>query len=60
MEEDLRQLSPGLYVDGKGTLYVRLSEFLLAHHLQDTPEVREAVREEIYHEFGNVPIKELE
>jgi hypothetical protein len=60
MDEELSQLSPGLYVDSKGALYLKMGEFLLAHHLPDLPEVRQAIRDEILREFGDVPVKELE
>ena len=60
MEEELSQLSPGLYVDREGTLYVKMGEFLRAHQLPDRPEVRQAVRDQIAREFSNVPFKELE
>jgi hypothetical protein len=58
--EELSQLSAGLYVDGKGTLYLKMGEFLRFHRLPDRPDVRQAVRDEILHEFGDVPFKELE
>jgi len=58
MEEKRRQISAGLYSVQKGTLYIEWREFLAGHNLPDGPEVRQAVRENIYREFGSVKLEE--
>jgi hypothetical protein len=60
MEEDLSQLGAGVYVDKEGTLYLKMREFLAAHQLEDRPEVRRAVLDEVRLQFGNVPLREME
>ena len=37
----------GLYRDENGVLYIYMREFLKQHKLPDTPEVRQAVMEQI-------------
>jgi len=60
MEEELKQVAPGLYVDQNGTLYLKMREFLAARQLEDLPEVRRAVCEEVRRQFGDVPMREME
>jgi hypothetical protein len=60
VEEKLRRISPGLYRDMEGTLYLNWSEFLAAHSLPGSAEVRQAVREQIKREFGGESLKELD
>ena len=60
MDEKLREISAGLHQDQEGALYIRWGQFLAAHNLPDGPEVRQAVRENIKSEFGNVTLKEAD
>jgi hypothetical protein len=46
-KKTLRFLSVGLYRDENGVLYIYMREFLKQHKLPDTPEVRQAVMEQI-------------
>lgn len=58
-EGKLRRLGYGLYVDDNRALYFRVREFMAAHNLSDTPEVREAVWKQIRDDFGVIEITEL-
>jgi len=60
MEEKLTKISPGLYRNLEGTLCLNWSEFLAAHSLLGSAEVRQAVREQIKREFGGESLKELD
>lgn len=55
----LHKLGYGFYVDDNRALYFKVREFLVAHHLSDTPEVRKAVWEQIKDDFGVIEIIEL-
>lgn len=49
--KDLRRLGQGLYADERGSLYLNMREFLAANGLEDTPEARQAVWEELRSSF---------
>ncbi|MGE5321534.1 MAG: hypothetical protein ACM3SW_01645 [Actinomycetota bacterium] len=57
--KDLRQLGPGLYVDERRLLYLDMREFLAANGLEDTPEARQAVWEELRRSFSPAAIAEI-
>ncbi len=56
---NLVPLIPGLYADSAGRLYLAMAEFLFAHGMPDSPEVRIVVWEEIREVFGDIPVNEL-
>ena len=56
----LRLLSAGLYRDENNVLYVYMQEFLKQHKLPDTPEVRQAIIEQIKTEDEQVSIVVVE
>jgi hypothetical protein len=58
-DKELTRIGDGFYVDGNRVLYFNVREFLTAHHLSDTPEVRKAIWEQIRHDFGVIGITEL-
>ena len=58
-DNELTRIGEGFYVDGNRSLYVNLREFLTAHQLSDTPEVRKAIWEQIRNDFGVIGITEL-
>jgi len=57
--KNLRQLGRGLYADERGSLYLDMREFLAANSLEDTPEARQAVWEELRDSFSPVAIREI-
>ena len=57
--EKLRRIGEGFYVDDNRSLYFNVREFLAAHHLSDTPEVRKAIWKQIRDDFGVIEITEL-
>jgi len=58
-EGKLRKLGYGFYVDDNRALYFKLREFMAAHNLSDTPEVRKAVWKQVRDDFGVIEITEL-
>ncbi|HEY2235895.1 MAG TPA: hypothetical protein VGK01_20655 [Candidatus Angelobacter sp.] len=58
-DKELRKIDEGFYVDHNRALYLKMREFLAAHHLSDTPEVRKAIWEQIGDDFGVIEITEL-
>ena len=58
-DKKLRRIGEGLYVDDNRALYFKVREFLAAHQLTDTPEVRKAIWEQIRDDFGMIEITEL-
>ncbi len=58
-KKGLTRIGDGFYVDGEGKIYFQASEFLAAHHMPDTPEVREKVWAEVRHDFGAIGVTEL-
>ena len=58
-ENDLTKIGPGFYVDGKRGMYFKVREFLDFHNLPDSPEVRQAVWDQVKEDFGEVGITEL-
>ena len=56
---NLVPLIPGIYADSSGRLYIAMAEFLLAHGMPDSPEVRTVVWEEIRDVFGEIAVREL-
>jgi len=55
----LAPIIPGLYADRGGRLYLAMAEFLSAHVIPDSPEVRAVVWEEIRGVFGEIAVMEL-
>ncbi len=58
--EELKHIGAGFYVDEDWNIYFHVREFLAAHNLPDTPEVREEVWAEVRRDFGVVGIRELQ
>jgi hypothetical protein len=58
-DSKLTRIGPGIYMDEARALFVNVSEFLVTQKLPDVPEVRQAVLEQIRHDFGGVEITEL-
>jgi hypothetical protein len=58
-DRELTKIGEGFYVDRNRSLYFKVREFLTAHDLSDTPEVRRAIWEQIRHDFGVIGITEL-
>jgi hypothetical protein len=48
-DRELTKIGEGFYVDRNRSLYFKVREFLTAHDLSDTPEVRRAIWEQIRH-----------
>jgi hypothetical protein len=59
-DKELRKIGEGFYVDDKRALYFKVREFLSAHKLADTPEVREAVWKQVRQDFGSIEVTELQ
>jgi hypothetical protein len=58
-DKQLTRIGAGFYVDANRSLYVNVREFLTAHDLPDTPEVRQAVWDQIGRDFGIIGITAL-
>jgi hypothetical protein len=58
-ERELTKIGPGFYVDKNRSLYFNVREFLDFHELPDSPEVRQAVWNQVRHDFGIIGITEL-
>lgn len=58
-KEDLTRIGDGFYVDSDRKIYFQVREFLAAHHLPDTPEVRAEVWAEVCRDFGALGVTEL-
>jgi hypothetical protein len=58
-EKELTKLGPGFYVDQNRSLYFNVREFLDFHNLADSPEVRQAVWNQVSRDFGMIGITEL-
>jgi hypothetical protein len=56
---ELTPLIPGIYGDEQGRICVDMQEFLTAHGLPDSPEVRKVVWTEIRDVFAGFSIFEL-
>jgi len=57
--EDLRKIGAGFYVDDRRSLYFSVREFLTANRLPDTDEMRQAVWDQVVHDFGVIGITQL-
>ena len=58
-KEGLTRIGDGFYVDGDRKIYFQVSEFLAAHRMPDTPEVRAEVWAQVCRDFGAVGVTEL-
>lgn len=58
-KEGLRKIGQGFYVDDRRSLYFNVREFLAANKLADTAELRQAVWDQVAHDFGVIGIIEL-
>ena len=58
-KEGLTRIGAGFYVDRDRRIYFRVREFLAAHHLPDTPEVRAEVWAQVRRDFGAIGVTEL-
>jgi hypothetical protein len=58
-KEGLTRIGAGFYVDDDRNVYFQIREFLEAHSLPDTPEVREEVWAEVRRDFGALGVREL-
>jgi hypothetical protein len=56
---ELMPLIPGIYGDKQGRICVDMEEFLIAHGLPDSPEVRKVIWSEIHDVFAGFSIFEL-
>ena len=59
-ERGLRKIGIGFYVNAEGGLLVNVREILVAFEMSDTPEVRQALWDQIRQDFGLIPIEEIE
>jgi hypothetical protein len=59
MKKGLIRLGPGFYVVDKRSLHFNVREFLAANRLADTAELRQAVWDQVVHDFGVIGITEL-
>jgi hypothetical protein len=57
--DGLRKIGAGFYVDPRRSLYFNVREFLTANGLPHTAEMRQAVWDEVAHDFGVIGITEL-
>jgi hypothetical protein len=57
--KDLEPLIPGFYVDSNARIHVNMREFLAAHGLPDSLEIRAIVWMEIGEVFDNMEIIEI-
>lgn len=55
----LKRAGPGFYVDPSRKIYFDVKEFITAHNLPDTPEVRQQLWEEVRKDFGVIGVAEL-
>jgi hypothetical protein len=55
----LKRVGPGFYADPNRKIYFDVGEFIAAHKLPDTPEVRQKVWDEIRKDFGVIGVAEL-
>jgi hypothetical protein len=58
-EKELTKIGPGFYVDKNRWVYFNVREFLDFHKLTDSPEVRQAIWNQVSSDFGIIGIKEL-
>jgi hypothetical protein len=57
--DGLTKIGPGFYVDDRRALYFHVQEFLASSKLPDTPEVRQAIWDQVRQDFGVIGITEL-
>jgi len=58
-KDDLTSVIPGFYMDGRGSIYLNMGEFLKLHSMPDTPTVRTVVWDEVHDIFGEVEVTEI-
>jgi hypothetical protein len=58
-ENDLTVVVPGFYMDGKGSMYLNMGEFLHANGLADTAAIRAVIWDEVHDIFGEVEVTEI-
>jgi hypothetical protein len=58
-KNDLTLVNPGFYMDGKGSMYLDMREFLTANGMPDTPAIRTVIWEEVHDIFGEVEVTEI-
>lgn len=59
-KSELKKIGEGFYMDGKGSVYFDMNEFMAFHKLSGQAEARAAVWEEVRKQFGGEVIKLLE
>ncbi len=55
----MQPVIPGFYADAEGRLHLNMREFLSAHGMPDTPEIRAIAWEEIREIFAGIEIVEI-
>ena len=55
----LTPVVPGFYMDGKGSMYLNMREFLCVNGMADNPAVRAVVWHEIHDIFGEAEVIEI-
>lgn len=59
-KSELKKIGEGFYVDGKGTVYFDMTEFIAFHKLPNETQTRTAVWEEIRRAFDPNVVKRLD
>jgi len=55
----LKLVVPGFYMDGKGSMYLDMREFLKANGMADTAAIRTVVWDEVHDIFGEAEVTEI-
>lgn len=58
-EHELTKIGPGFYMDRNRSLYFKVREFLDFHKLADSPEIRQAVWNQVSQDFRAVGVREF-
>jgi hypothetical protein len=58
-DERITRIGTGFYVTEQGALLVNVREILAEFNLPDTPEIRQAIWDQIRRDFGIIPITEI-
>ena len=49
--DEMTPIIPGFYADSQGRLYLNMREFMIAHDMPDTPELRAIIWDEVREMF---------
>jgi hypothetical protein len=55
----LKPIGSGFYVDINRQIYFDVREFIAAHDLPDTPEIRQQLWDEVRQDFGAIGVTDL-